>query len=68
MLDYRYITHASQERPRAHHRYITHACGLHRYITHVFLWNDTLYHPRPYRYIAHANRPETQHWRGFLNP
>ena len=40
-------------------RYITHTCGLTRYITHAFLWMDTLYHPRLIRYITHA--PQKKH-------
>ena len=41
-------------------RYITHACGLGRYITHASLWMDALHHPEWLRYITQRRLERTQ--------
>lgn len=41
------------------------ACELTRYITHVFLWMGSLYHPHPIRYITHAGNFRSQCQRGI---
>lgn len=50
------------------YRYIAHACGRTRSITHVFLWRDTFYHPATLRYFTHETAPQGQCWRGFQKP
>jgi hypothetical protein len=52
------------------YRYITHDGAQGRYITHVFLWIDTLHHPWMLRYITHKaviKRLTHKRFQRFLN-